>query len=74
MVFVMGREHRALGGPARSGLRSFVGYLFLALLLLVPIFAAVYLLKVLTGIDVLAAGDLQSGVLVLQEAQDLPKM
>lgn len=74
MVFVMGREHRALGGAARSGLRSFVGYLFLALLLLVPIFAAVYLLKVLTGIDVLAAGDLQSGVLVLQEPQGLPKI
>ncbi len=74
MVFLMGREHRALGGPARPGLRSFVGYLLLALLLLVPIFAAVYLLKMLTGIDVLAAGDLQSGVLALQEAQDLPQM
>ncbi|MDH3594482.1 MAG: hypothetical protein OEU09_00805 [Rhodospirillales bacterium] len=74
MVFLMGREHRALGGSARPGLRSFVGYLFLALLLLVPIFAAVYLLKVLTGIDVLAAGNLQSGVLALQEAQDLPQM
>jgi hypothetical protein len=73
MVFLMGRERRALVGTGRSGLRSFVGYLLLALLMLVPIFAAVYLLKMLTGMDVLAAGDLHSGIHSLQEALNLPR-
>jgi hypothetical protein len=74
MVFLMGRERRALSGPRRSGLGSLLGYLVLALLLLVPIFAAVYLFKVLAGFDVLAAGELQSGLASLQEARNLPRM
>jgi hypothetical protein len=74
MVFLMGREQRALGAAARRGLSSFVGYLCLALLLLVPIFAVVYLLKTLAGIDVLAAADLHSGVLASQQPPDPPQM
>ena len=44
------------------GLR-FPRALLLALLLLAPIFAAVYLLKTLAGIDILAAGNLPTGVI-----------
>lgn len=66
MVLLMGREHSALNRGPRSGLGRLVGYFLLALLLLVPIFAAVYLLKTLAGIDLLAAGNLPTGVIAQQ--------
>ncbi len=66
LVLLMGREQPALGRLPRSGLGRLVGYLLLALLLLAPIFAAVYLLKTLAGIDILAAGSLPTGVIAQQ--------
>ncbi len=66
LVLLMGREHCALSRVPKSGLRRLVGYFLLALLLLVPIFAAVYLLKTLAGIDILAAGAPPTGVIAQQ--------
>ncbi len=63
MILLFGRE-QSLG--RKSGLGRLVGYLLLALLLLVPIFAAVYLLKTFAGIDILAAGSLPTGVIAHQ--------
>lgn len=74
LVLLMGREHRALGALPRSVLGRLVGYFVLALLLLVPIFAAVYLLKTLAGIDVLAAGGLPSGVIAPEPPPGLPHL
>jgi hypothetical protein len=74
MVLLMGREHRALRRLPRSGLGRLVGYFMLALLLLVPIFAAVYLLKTLAGIDVLAAGDPPTGVIAQQPPPESAQM
>ena len=74
MVLLMGREHRALGAPPRSGLERLLGYFVIALVLLVPIFAAVYLLKTLAGIDVLAASGLPTGIIAQEQPPGLPRL
>ena len=70
LVLLIGRENRSLVRPPRKGLAAFFGYLGLALLLLVPVFGVVYLLKVLLGIDVLAAAGLPSGIFALEQPVD----
>lgn len=61
-VLLLGREHRSLARLHRertgSGVGAYFRYLALALLLLLPILGAVYVLKVLAGIDVMAASGL----------------
>lgn len=60
VVLLMGRENRSLGRleaqGLNSGVMSLLAYLFLSLLLLLPIFAVVYLLKMFAEIDVMAGG------------------
>jgi hypothetical protein len=74
MVLLLGREHRALGTLPGSGLGRLFGYFVLALVLLVPILAAVYLLKTLAGIDVLAAGGLPTGIIAQEQPSNLPPL
>ncbi len=61
-VLLLGREQRSLARLHRErisfGVGSIFRYLALALLLLLPILGAVYVLKVLAGIDVMAASGL----------------
>lgn len=61
-ILLLGREHRSLARLHRertgSGVGGFVRYLALALLLLLPVLGAVYVVKALAGIDVTAAGGL----------------
>lgn len=62
LILLLGREHRSLARLHRerfsAGSGHFFRYLALALLLLLPILGAVYVLKVLVGIDVMAASGL----------------
>lgn len=61
-VLLLGREHRSLARLHRERIGSGAGYFFrylaFALLLLLPILGAVYVLKALAGVDVMAASGL----------------
>ncbi len=61
-VMLLGREHRSLARLHREsigfGVGPFFRYLVLAFLLLLAILGAVYVLKLLAGIDVMAASGL----------------